>query len=54
MSRSHAALPPKLDQHNYVWQRLVPMEKLAAMLLKHLEEFWYHYCKHKGPLWAWS
>ena len=31
------------------WQRLVPMEKLAAMLLKHLEGI-LNYCKTKVPM----
>ena len=31
------------------WQRLAPMEKLAAMLLKHLEGI-LNYCKTKVPM----
>ena len=31
------------------WQRLQPMEKLADMLVKHLQGI-LNYCKHKVPL----
>ena len=49
LRRSHAALPAELDRPVALAAAQKPMEKLAQMLLNHLEGI-LNYCRTKVPL----